>query len=324
MTIPRTGPLSIASLKSLTGSTANDLGSYYRGSNKTGWSPTSGTISFGNLLGGYTLVSRTSSSYNYSGYYGSDCLSNYYAGTSATGTPVYASYMGYGNIMTWGGPSSTSSTSYAHAYTVQRSVFSGWPAVNGGTYGQYHPGGMMPIGATGESGTERIYIFRMNCSVSASGYGYYYSDNYYVEINYNQAPNSSYIWYGYNVSGTNDGIYSWISNSNYGFGLRIDTGGTLYLGRYNWPSSASDPVYVWQEIAMFGSYSTNPSNQYSFGFAARTATYDPYGYGASVNFSLYPYQVWQKNCYNEDGWIDINGGAGTQVYNGSPAFLSVF
>jgi hypothetical protein len=52
----------------------------------------------------------------------------------------------------------------------------------------------------------------------------------------------------------------------------------------------------------------HPNNQWSFAINAGSGQYLA---GGSVSFGLYPNQVWQKNCYNEDGWIDINGGAGT-------------
>lgn len=315
MTIPTSGSLSISDLKTYTGLSANNVGSYYRSSNQTGWTPASGTICFSDFRGGYPLVGRTTMSYNYSGYYGSDCLyNNTITVSNFSGIGRYRSYKEYGNAFLWAGPNGTSTTTYTQDMGLHRIVSSGWPAVSSGTYGQYHPGGTIPFGATGSlrgDGVEKIYIFRVGCSMSAEyPSGYYYRDNYYIELNFNQAPTDN-IFFSYDTSGQGSGVYNWIGNSNYGFGIRMTSSNGLYTGRYNWPSySASDPIYAWQEISMFGSLfgSIHPNNQWSFAFNVSSGMYLS---GGSATLSLYPNGVWQKNCYNEDGWLDINGGAGT-------------
>ena len=82
MTVQTSTPIDIGNIKSGTGSSANDLGSYYRGnSSNYGWTPASGSISFNDLRGawarsdvnGYMYAYGTSEPYtmytSYGGYY---------------------------------------------------------------------------------------------------------------------------------------------------------------------------------------------------------------------------------------------------------------
>ena len=57
MTVQTSTPISISDIKSGTGSSANDLGSYYRSTTNAGWTPASGAISFNDLRGAWAKSS---------------------------------------------------------------------------------------------------------------------------------------------------------------------------------------------------------------------------------------------------------------------------
>ena len=53
MTVQTSTPISMSDIKSGTGLTSNDLGSYYRSTTNAGWTPASGAISFNDLRGAW-------------------------------------------------------------------------------------------------------------------------------------------------------------------------------------------------------------------------------------------------------------------------------
>ena len=325
MTIAETGALNFTAFKSGTGLTANNIQSYYRNSGVTGFAPDSGSISFSDLYGGYVLTGPNSalSNYNrqyypydgsgtqYNDYYSSNVFQKTYSGAY-----YYYNILNYfgASGVTWPGTFSID-TIMNSGYTACRMVYSGWPnehrsGYSGGTYGPYpytffyDHGQMIPMGAIGESSSERMHAFRTTCTVTGGG-GYYYYYYIFIEIFANQNPSSGYYSYfapgGSNVAALND--------QNYCVGLRVSSSGNLYLGRYSWPSSSTDAAVVSQEVSMFGSVFAHRNNQLAFSVDAYASQYS-----GTPNFTFYSNNVWYKNTYTAKGW-NINNLA----YNTAPS-----
>lgn len=329
MTIKESGSLSFTDFKSGTGLTANNIQSYYRNSNVTGFAPDSGSISFSDLYGGYQLTGPNSSLagyyYPYYPYDGSPTqYADYYSSNVLAKTYVGGYY--YYNILntlgtsgvTWPG-TFTNYTPINPSYTSVRTIYSGWPGVtrsgfNGstGTYGPYpytfffDHGQMIPMGAIGESSVERVHAFRTNSSVSGGGYFYFYY--IFFELFPNQ--NLSGGYYAYMAPSGSGNTIDAMNDQRYCVGMRISTGGNLYLGRYYWPSSASSAAIVDQEISMFGSVFAHRNNQLSFSVDLYAGHYS----GGQLSFYLYANSVWFKNTYSAKDW-NINNLA----YNTAPS-----
>ena len=197
---------------------------------------------------------------------------------------------------TWPGASNTTSTLTAN-YAGFRSVYSGFPTLYNSGYSSdgygtgypraYNTGKMLPMGAIGETGTERVLAFRTAAGISSGSW--FYTELIMWEIFPNQTFGNSY--YTYNSFGVPN--YTALNDSNYCVGVRISTDGTLYLGRYSWPASASSAATVNSEVSMFGSAWQNRNNQLSFGVSMTVGSYN----GSSVGFYFYENGFWNKGAY---------------------------
>ena len=337
MTSIYSGSLSLSQIKTATGKSNNNLSAYYRtNGGAVGYTPASGSISFSNLYGGYILPSTVSGLYNLDGYFpaynsgytgtiyqqyrGSNCLTASYSGIYYYYNPLsYSSSLG----VTW--PGTESINAYLpYGGTAFRTIYSGWanvsntgqsaptsssPPYNGTGYPYfYDPGVYIPMGAIGESGTETVLAYR--CTANISGGGYYYYGVVPVEISPNQNPNG--VTYNANAIVTGNNIND-LNNPSYAFGVRISTGGNLYLGAYNYPSSATDAATVVTETSLFGTFWQKRNNSLAVG-----VTFTLGYYSGSPYLTFYASRLWAKNVYggfNMDSYPSMNpDGTANTVY----------
>jgi hypothetical protein len=306
MTVQTSKPISIGDIKSGTGMSANDLGSYYRGSNSnTGWTPASGAISYDDLRGAWTRdgidgfhqpysIDNTASMYtSYGGYY-------YYYYT--IGQNAYYR----GDVWT----NSTSNNTYpGGGVTAARAVHTAW--YNSTYAGSGYPGATLPMGAIGDTGgAERFVGVSSGCSLSG---WYYYFNHYAIEAWAHQSGvgygNTIYGYYSF-IGG---GISNWINflNTNaygYAFGARINTSGTLHVGKYYvgdfGSSSSPSSVTVSEETAITGSsylHGRHRQTSISAGCGAEIA--------GGVTFYFYPRYYYYKNAFKPTSFNTLSGGS---------------
>ena len=144
---------------------------------------------------------------------------------------------------------------------------------------------------------------------------YYYYDKYSIAAWAHQSgvgyDTSSYGYYGW-VGG---GVWNWAyfhngSSNGYGFGARIDTGGTLHVGRYyiNDFNEDSPPssVTVAEESSVTGSsYLFGRHRQTTINGGAATEI------TGGVYFYFYSWKTAWKNCYYPDPSLVYNIGNGS-------------
>lgn len=325
MTIAESGQLDFTAFKSGTGLTANNIQAYYRNSGVTGFAPDSGSIKFSDLYGGYALQGPVTLLRNYNvqqyPYDGSPTTyNNYYSSNvfqkTYSGIYYYFSILNYfgASGVTWAGTFSNS-TGIPSGGTASRIIYSGWPnehrsGLSGSTYGPYpytyfyDHGQMIPMGAIGESSVERVHAFRTTCYVL--GGNFYWWLFMFFEVFPNQNPQGGYHTYFSPTGGSSLDAYN---DQNYCVGVRVSTGGSLFLGRYSWPSNASSAAVVNQEVSMFGSVFAHRNNQISFCVDAYASDA-----GGSPSLVFYSNNVWHKNTFKAQGW-NINNLA----YNTAPS-----
>lgn len=299
MTVQTSTPISMSDIKSGTGLSSNDLASYYRGTTNAGWTPASGSISFDNLRGAwaktgtrdgytYTNTSYLNTMYTtYGGYY-------YYYFTMA-GNAYYR-----GDVWT----ATTGTNTYpGGGVTAARCVHTS----GNNTYAT------LPMGAIGDTGgVERFVGVSAQCSLS--GWYYYYNKKSLELIAHQSGIGigtdsgwGNYDWVGGGISG-------WINYFNshpngYAFGVRINTSGTAYVGKYyvgNFGgSSAPASITVSEETAITGSsYVYGRHRQTHLNGAAATEI------TGGVTFTLYSYYVYYKNAYGAVSYNSISNGNG--------------
>lgn len=330
--------LSMSHLQSITSQPAN-LQSYFRGSNKTGWSPASGSISFSRLYGGYNLVSLSygPSSYFSWNYPEDECFQANYA-HHPNGFPFlrsnafFCGRRGTTDASSGGIPftdyvstksGSVTSSSTVNTRTLLRTIYSGWAVGNVG--GNNHPAGQIPVGSLGEAGPERVLAYRAACSITQATYiSYWYFPNFAMEmfvgqdVGYYSGTGYYYNYAYFNTgSGPFDTYSGYFSNSSYVYGVRVNTGGTLHAGRYSWPADNNSAAVVDQEYSMFGTIDYHPNNQLSISVSIATAQYDPNTVpgtdtGFTTQLTWYPLSVWYKNVYQSAGW-GTGGNPGSNV-----------
>lgn len=294
-TVTTNQTISITDIKSGTGSSANDLGSYYRSLTNAGWTPASGAISYNDLRGAFQKIYPID--YNGYGFFSSSYA--YVAGNPQT--TCWTTYGGY----------------YFYYYTLQGNLYyrgdcfyadvgyyiypgGGVTAARAVCYlGYYNTSPYMPMGMIGDSGGNEI------CAVSTPyctiGGWYYYYDKYSIAVWAHQTgvgyDSSSYGYYGW-VGG---GVWNWVyyhngQSNGYGFGARIDTGGTLHVGRYYTSNitegSAPSSITVAEESSITGSsylFGRQRQNGINGGEATEIT--------GGVNFYYYAWKTSWKNCY---------------------------
>lgn len=245
MPVQTTTPISINDIKSGTGLSANDLGSYYRGSSTaTGWTTVSGTaISYNDLRGAWSRTDRNgyhSAEERYKNTFFTTYGGYYYYYYSATQNAYYR-----GDVLT----NTSGTTTYPGG---------GVTAVRGVHTGDGHA--TLPMGAIGDtSGVERFVAVSASCSI---GGWYYYYNKKNSEMWAHQSgiglDGNVYAVYGW-VGG---GIGGWINYHNshpygYAFGVRISTSGTAHVGKYYigdfGPNDPPVNVTISEETAITGS-----------------------------------------------------------------------
>jgi hypothetical protein len=335
--------LSMSHIQSITGAVAftdqaSNIQSYYRGSNKTGWSPASGSISFSQLYGGYNLFPLSygpSPTYSFPSNGFAECFQASYAhhpngfvwfrqaaffigrrGTTEASSGGVA-FPDYNSVLS----STVTVSSTVNGRNLLRTIYSGWPTGSSGN--EIHPGGQIPIGSLGEAGPERMLAYRTACSITQATYiSYWYSPNFTIEMFYGQdvgyhsdtGYTQSYAFFT-TGSGPFDTYDGYFNNSSFVYGIRVNTGGTAHAGRYSWPSDNNSTAIVDQEFSMFGTIDIHPNNQLSFSVSIHTAQYDPNSMmgtntGFTTNLTYHPTSVWYKNVYRSAGWT--NGGSSGQ------------
>lgn len=294
MTVQTSTPISISDIKTGTGLSANDLGSYYRGSSTaTGWTPSSGAISFNDLRGAWTRTDK-----------------NGYNGTVGWRTTMYTTYGGY----------------YYYYYSAtQNAYYRGDVLINTSTSYTYPGGGVtavrgvhtgdgvatLPMGAIGDtSGVERFVGVSASCSLAG---WYYYYNKKNVEMWAHQSgiglDGAVYAYYGW-VGG---GISGWITYHNthdygYAFGVRINTSGTAHVGKYYvgdfGSSSAPSSVTVSEEVAITGSsylYGRHRQTHITGGASTEIT--------GGVYFYFYSRSTYFKNAFVASNFNTLNDGA---------------
>lgn len=295
MTVQTSTPISIADIKSGTGLGSNDLGSYYRGTANAGWTPASGAISFDNLRGAWAKSSARN---------GFLYVSTSYANTMRT------QYGGY----------------YYYYYTMNGNAYYRGDVWTVDTGTQTYPGGgvtaarschtsgtsnyaTLPMGAIGDTGsTERFVGVTTSCSLS--GWYYYYNKKSLELIAHQSGIGIEDGWGTYGWVG--GGVSGWIdyhnSNANgYAFGVRIDTGGTAYVGKYyigNFGgSSAPASITVAEETSITGSsYVMGRHRQTHLNAGVATEI------TGGVYFTFYSQYVYFKNAYGAVSFNSMSNG----------------
>lgn len=298
MTVTTGTPISMSDIKSGTGLSANDLGSYYRGTTNAGWTPASGAISFNDLRGawakagprdGYTSVGMSYANTmrtEYGGYYYYYYTMNnnaYYRGNVWTIDNIGSTYPGGG---------------VTAARCVQTS--------GNETYAT------LPMGAIGDTGgVERFVGVSSSCSLSG---WYYYYNKKSLEMIAHQS--------GIGIDGNSWGVYDWVGGgiggwinyfnshpNGYAFGVRINTSGTAYVGKYyvgNFGgSSAPAAITVSEEWSITGSsyvYGRHRQTHLN-GSASSEIT-------GGVNYTFYSQYVYYKNAYEAVSYNSISNGTG--------------
>ena len=303
MTVQTSTPISISDIKSGTGSSANDLGSYYRGSTSSaGWTPASGAISFDNLRGAWAQTART-------GY------------TSIAGDAGYTAKTEYGGY-------------YYYYYTFNNQAYYRGDVWTNTTSTSTYPGGgvtacravhtnswaTLPMGAIGDTGGSERFV-GVSASCSLSGWYYYYNKKslemiaHQSGIGLGGGTYGTYGWVGGGVSG-------WISyhnthSSGYAFGVRIDTNGVAYVGKYYvgdfGSSSAPASITVSEETGITGAgwtqwggvyYVYDRHRQTHLGGAAATEI------TGGVHFTFYSQSSYAKNAYLAVSFNSLTNGSG--------------
>ena len=288
MTVTTGTPISISDIKSGTGSSANDLGSYYRGnSTNYGWTPASGAISFNDLRGAWARsdVNGTHDGYGTYPYYPHTLYTSYggyyYYYYSLSGNAYYRGDIWY----TGTGPYNESSYPGGGRTAVRACVTGNWAT--------------LPMGAIGDTGgVERFVGAGAYCSIS--GWFVYYNKKSIEMIAHQSGigiDTQGWGTYGW-VSGS---VWDWVNyhnsqNNGYAFGVRIDTGGTAYVGKYyigNFgSSSAPSSITVAEETSITGSsYAYGRHRQTHLGGGAATEI------TGGVTFRFYTNNVYAKNAY---------------------------
>lgn len=293
MPVQTTTPISISDIKSGTGLSANDLGSYYRGSTSaSGWTPSSGAISFDDFRGAWSRSDR-----------------NGYNSTSTWKNTFYTTYGGY----------------YYYYYSAtQNAYYRGDVLTN--TSGSYtYPGGgvtavrgchtgdgyaTLPMGAIGDTGgVERFVGVSTYCSLA----GWYY---YYNKKNSEMWAHQSGIGLDGNVYAVygwvGGGVGGWITYHNthtygYAFGVRINTSGTAHVGKYYVgdfnSGSAPSSVTVSEETAITGSsylYGRHRQTHITGGASTEIT--------GGVYFYFYSRYLYFKNAFGASNFNTLNDG----------------
>jgi hypothetical protein len=170
----------------------------------------------------------------------------------------------------------------------------------------------LPMGAIGDTGgVERFVGISASCSLSGS---YYYYNKKNVEMWAHQS--------GIALDGSVYGIYDWVGGgiggwityfnshpNGYAFGVRINTSGTAYVGKYYvgdfGSGSAPSSITVSEEWSITGS-------SYLYGRHRQTHLNGGAGSEISggVNFYLYSRYVYAKNAFAPVSYNTLTNGSG--------------